>query len=192
METSFVHTQFLVHLHVSKTNFHMKGFALGLVSKQRRKATRKSPIVPLFSFVRFSSSNRAAYAQLWCAEMHTHITLNWEQCTKWWSLKLPTKSLARIFELGLIANCKILSMTSWVCLTNDRHIYCRMQWVYVSTWRTYLVMLENTATVSLPPAGLLRCRLCDLVLLDSADWRCWAIISTKKSNTHFEKLDSTT
>ena len=36
--------QGLVHLHVNKTNFHMKGFALGLVLKQRRKATRKSPI----------------------------------------------------------------------------------------------------------------------------------------------------
>ena len=33
------------HLHVNKTNFHMKGFALGLALKQRRKATRKSPIV---------------------------------------------------------------------------------------------------------------------------------------------------
>ena len=27
-----------------KTNFHVKGFALGLALKQRRKATRKSPI----------------------------------------------------------------------------------------------------------------------------------------------------
>ena len=29
---------------VSKTDFHMKGFALGLVLKQRQKGTRKSPI----------------------------------------------------------------------------------------------------------------------------------------------------
>ena len=29
---------------MNKTNFHMKGFALGLALKQRRKATRKSPI----------------------------------------------------------------------------------------------------------------------------------------------------
>ena len=35
--------QSLVHLHVNKTNFHMKGFALGLALKQRPKATRKSP-----------------------------------------------------------------------------------------------------------------------------------------------------
>ena len=34
----------LVHLHVNKTNFHVKGFALGLALKQRRKATGKSPI----------------------------------------------------------------------------------------------------------------------------------------------------
>ena len=46
MEISFIHTQILVHnLHVNKTNFHMKGFALGLALKQRRKATRKSPVV---------------------------------------------------------------------------------------------------------------------------------------------------
>ena len=32
------------NLRVNKTNFHMKGFALGLALKQRRKATRKSPI----------------------------------------------------------------------------------------------------------------------------------------------------
>ena len=45
METSFIHMQILVHLHVNKTNFHMKVFALGLALKQRRKATRKSPSV---------------------------------------------------------------------------------------------------------------------------------------------------
>ena len=32
---------------VSKTHFHMKGFALGLVLKQRQKRTRKWPIVLL-------------------------------------------------------------------------------------------------------------------------------------------------
>ena len=31
-------------MRVNKTNFHMKGFALGLALKQRRKATRKSRI----------------------------------------------------------------------------------------------------------------------------------------------------
>ena len=50
MEISFVHTQILVHLRVNKTNFHMKDFALGLALKQRRKATRKSPIVALCYF----------------------------------------------------------------------------------------------------------------------------------------------
>ena len=34
MEISFIHMQILVHLHVNKTNFHMKGFALGLALKQ--------------------------------------------------------------------------------------------------------------------------------------------------------------
>ena len=32
------------NLHVNKSNFHVKGFALGLALKQRWKATRKSPI----------------------------------------------------------------------------------------------------------------------------------------------------
>ena len=32
------------NLRVNKTNFHTKGFALGLALKQRRNATRKSPI----------------------------------------------------------------------------------------------------------------------------------------------------
>ena len=44
MEISFIHMQILVHLHVNKTNFHTKGFSLGLALKQRRKVTRKSPI----------------------------------------------------------------------------------------------------------------------------------------------------
>ena len=37
------------HLHVNKTNFHMKAFAPGLALKQRWKATRKSPIVSHFN-----------------------------------------------------------------------------------------------------------------------------------------------
>ena len=44
MEISFIHMHILVHLHVNKTNFHMKGFTLGLTLQQRQKATRKSPI----------------------------------------------------------------------------------------------------------------------------------------------------
>ena len=45
MKISFIPMQILVHLHVNKTNFYMKGFALGLALKQRRKATRKWAIV---------------------------------------------------------------------------------------------------------------------------------------------------
>ena len=44
METSFIHMQTVVHLHVNKTSFHTKGFTLGLTLKQRRKAPQKSPI----------------------------------------------------------------------------------------------------------------------------------------------------
>ena len=39
------------NLHVNKTNFYMKGFAPGLTLKQRRKATRKSPIVSHMCFI---------------------------------------------------------------------------------------------------------------------------------------------
>ena len=65
----FFHIQiYNVHLHVNKKSFHMKGFALGLALKQRRKTTQKlvtdsgcsneisapspllpSPIITLFS-----------------------------------------------------------------------------------------------------------------------------------------------
>ena len=45
MEISFIQTQILVHLPVNKTNFQMHGFAVELALKQRRKATRKSPIL---------------------------------------------------------------------------------------------------------------------------------------------------
>ena len=43
LKISFIYIKILVHLHVSKTNFHMKGFALGLALKLRRKTTLKSP-----------------------------------------------------------------------------------------------------------------------------------------------------
>ena len=35
---------------VSKTHFHMKGFALGLVLKQRQKTTRKWPVSVPFKY----------------------------------------------------------------------------------------------------------------------------------------------
>ena len=44
MEISFIHMYVNRHLRANKTNFHIKGFALGLALKQRRNATRKSPI----------------------------------------------------------------------------------------------------------------------------------------------------
>ena len=43
-ENLFYSHAHLVHLHVNKTNFDMKGFALGLTLKQRRNASRKSTI----------------------------------------------------------------------------------------------------------------------------------------------------
>ena len=41
MKISVIHMQIAVHLHVNRTHFHMKDFALGLALKQTRKATRK-------------------------------------------------------------------------------------------------------------------------------------------------------
>ena len=67
MEISFIHMQILVHLHVNKTNFHMKGFALGLALEQRRKATRKSPIRNTVKF-RKSRSKPPKPANIWTIE----------------------------------------------------------------------------------------------------------------------------
>ena len=61
METSFIHMQILVHLHVNKTNVHMKGLALGLAFEQRRKATRKSPIVVRLVFKHLAYRTRVGY-----------------------------------------------------------------------------------------------------------------------------------
>ena len=41
MEISFIHTQSLVHLHVNKTNFHVKGFALGTRFETEAKGNSK-------------------------------------------------------------------------------------------------------------------------------------------------------
>ena len=53
MEISFIHMKMNHNLRVNKTNFYMKGFALGLALKQRRNATRKSPIYASFFFTTF-------------------------------------------------------------------------------------------------------------------------------------------
>ena len=45
MEISFIHMYMNPNLGVNRTNFHMNGFAIGLALKQRRKETRKLPIV---------------------------------------------------------------------------------------------------------------------------------------------------
>ena len=44
MEISFIHMQILVHLHVNKTTFHMKGFALPDSLWNGWKTTQKWPI----------------------------------------------------------------------------------------------------------------------------------------------------
>ena len=50
MEISFIHMSMNQNMRVNKTNFHMKDFVLGLVLKQRRRATGKWTIEPFFSF----------------------------------------------------------------------------------------------------------------------------------------------
>ena len=70
--------KFLVLLHVNKTDFHMKGFALGLALKQRRKATRKSPIdLPCTSRKILDREGIGAYV-LPCS----HVTLHSERLTQ--------------------------------------------------------------------------------------------------------------
>ena len=45
MKISFIQMSMNQNLRVNKTNFHIKDFALRLALKQRRNATRKSPII---------------------------------------------------------------------------------------------------------------------------------------------------
>ena len=52
----FKYRQIVVHLHVNKTNFHMKGFALRAL-KQRWKATRKLPIHRAADFTLYEFHN---------------------------------------------------------------------------------------------------------------------------------------
>ena len=73
MEICFIHTQILVY-------FHMKGFALGLALKPRRKATRKSPIHFLSDWVKTKLPVRT--------KKHAQYCLGLEQGgTSWWSLE---------------------------------------------------------------------------------------------------------
>ena len=56
MKISFIYMYILVHLHVNKTSFRMKDFALRLALKERRKATKilhavRSSLTLIFSFL---------------------------------------------------------------------------------------------------------------------------------------------
>ena len=57
---------------VNKTNFHMKGFALGLALKQRRNATWKSPIEQ--STKRRSHSERFVYSIVQVSRVYDYQT----------------------------------------------------------------------------------------------------------------------
>ena len=48
---------------VSKTHFHMKGFALGLVLKQRQKRTRKWPIIYMRPHYMYSGQSNASLSR---------------------------------------------------------------------------------------------------------------------------------
>ena len=77
LEISFIHLQSLVHLHVNKTNFHMKGFTLGLALKQWRKATRKSPIRQSASIYFKSSCFNSSMT--WWRHLTTSTRMLWGQ-----------------------------------------------------------------------------------------------------------------
>ena len=62
-------------MHVNKTNFHMKGFALGLALKQRRKATRKSPNRAMY-FILF----HVLFVALALSCYNCHSSESWEDC----------------------------------------------------------------------------------------------------------------
>ena len=87
MEISFIHMSMNQNVRVNKTNFHMKGFALGLALKQKRNATRKSCIadccVSLATvrhvfclLVRFKSSLSLQQQKLWNFLERAHAIQN--------------------------------------------------------------------------------------------------------------------
>ena len=48
-------------MRVNKTNFHMKGFALGLALKQRRNVNRKSPTAYRARLIRVKSAKSPTF-----------------------------------------------------------------------------------------------------------------------------------
>ena len=77
-ENLFIRTQILVHLHVNKTAFHIKGFVLGLTLNQRRKAIRKSSIkssILADKCIYYKSTYSRNVVPIW------QITMQWEVST---------------------------------------------------------------------------------------------------------------
>ena len=90
MEISFIHMKMNHNLRVNKTNFYMKGFALGLALKQRRNATRKSPIYVSFFFTTFLLCARTHARKHTRTNAHSvmqrHVFIhNKEPSTRTWS-----------------------------------------------------------------------------------------------------------
>ena len=87
------------NLHVNKTNFHKKGFALGLALKQRRNATRKSPITQSMD-----SSHACCYTALSRKSKNKHVSRKSTLST----LKIPDciASWMPIFCIADLVACK--------------------------------------------------------------------------------------
>ena len=94
--------------HVNKTNFHMKGFALGLILKHRQKATRKLPI-DLFSFCLFLVSSNPLTCKALLAKIIMHHGVVTHE--RYWMSHFPSLSVFRF----VAAEVKIsLLWTNWM------------------------------------------------------------------------------
>ena len=80
MEISFIHMQILVLFHVNKTNFHMKGFTLGLF-KTEVKGNSEIAFYMGFYFVLQTSD---------CLQLFTKVEVN--NCFSILCLSLPSQS----------------------------------------------------------------------------------------------------
>ena len=117
------------NLRVNKTNFHMKGFALGLALKQRRNATQKSPvdnimrgiggkqfIVSLGGDVKASAFSSTSLFSVRRELTRMHFTCQHvgDSSVKWYCY-----SVAREQFLCSLVNCKIFSWLSCLCKSSS-------------------------------------------------------------------------
>ena len=121
MNSSFIHMETNHNLRVNKTDFHMKGFTLGLALKQRRNTTRKSTIFfHPYCMEPLSQQLRSLLWELYCVCVWIEsIRPTWIESQ--FSLTLgPGKgnsglSLSRSYKIIAMIPCNIPVMSQQTC-----------------------------------------------------------------------------